>query len=370
MHVLAIEPYYGGSHQAFLDGVSAGSRHRWSLATLPARHWKWRMRSAPAQIVPVVADRIQSQGIPDVILTSDMFDLPTFLGLASRHAALGTWLMDVPVVTYFHENQWAYPTAPEANPDHHFGFTNLLTAAASTTCWFNSEFNRRTFFDLSREFVARMPDARNAIDIDTIERTSHVVPPGFHPPASESDKRDREKREAEAPIRLGWVSRFEHDKRPDRFLELLDRLTKLQIRFELVLLGRRGRSSEVLNDIRKRHGESILFDGYAETRAAYEARLGQIDVVVSTAEHEFFGIAMCEAIWAGAVPVTPNDLSYVEYIPESLRYTTIDLAAEIIQGLQSPAERERLSERCRRRIEAYRIDRVIERIDAALETVG
>ncbi|WP_372896809.1 DUF3524 domain-containing protein [Stieleria sp.] len=364
MQVLAIEPYYGGSHQAFLDGVIAGSRHRWSLATLPARHWKWRMRSAPVQLCPLVADLVQSHGVPEVVLASDMLDLPTWLGLASRDARF-RWLGDVPVVTYFHENQWAYPQAPDARTDHHFGFTNLLTAAASDACWFNSEFNRRTFFELSRDFISRMPDARQAIDLTEIEHASRVIAPGFRPPKI----RDTASRD-DAPIRLGWVGRFEHDKRPDRFLALLDCLTAQAVRFELILLGQRGRRREVIDEIRARHGASILFDDYAESRDAYEARLGQIDVVVSTAEHEFFGIAICEAIWAGAIPVTPDGLSYVEYVAESLRYGAIEQAAEIIKGLQTPADRERLSERCRRRIADYRIDRVVRAIDSALETVG
>ncbi|QDV46573.1 Glycosyl transferases group 1 [Stieleria neptunia] len=362
-HVLAIEPYYGGSHQAFLDGVIAASRHRWSLATLPARHWKWRMRSAPVQLSRLVADLVPARGVPDVVLASDMLDLPTWLGLASRDDRF-SWLGDVPVVTYFHENQWAYPAAPDARADHHFGYTNLLTAAASDACWFNSEFNRRTFFDLSRDFVSRMPDARQAIDLDGIEQVSRVIAPGFRPPKT----RDAAGRD-DAPIRLGWVGRFEHDKRPDRFLALLDRLSDQAVRFELILLGQRGRRSEVLDDIRARHGASIRFDGYAESRQQYEDQLRQIDVVVSTAGHEFFGIAVCEAIWAGAIPVTPDGLSYVEYVPESLRYTSIEQAAEIIKGLQTPADRQRLSERCRRGIADYRIDRVVSVIDTALEAV-
>ena len=46
MRVLALNPYHGGSHRAFLDGWMANSRHRFTLLTLPAHHWKWRMRHA------------------------------------------------------------------------------------------------------------------------------------------------------------------------------------------------------------------------------------------------------------------------------------------------------------------------------------
>ena len=46
MKILALEPYYGGSHKAFLDGWIESSRHQWDLLTLPANKWKWRMRAA------------------------------------------------------------------------------------------------------------------------------------------------------------------------------------------------------------------------------------------------------------------------------------------------------------------------------------
>ncbi|MHC4370623.1 MAG: tRNA-queuosine alpha-mannosyltransferase domain-containing protein [Planctomycetota bacterium] len=44
MKILALEPYYGGSHKAFIDGLSKASRHDWTLLKLPAHKWKWRMR--------------------------------------------------------------------------------------------------------------------------------------------------------------------------------------------------------------------------------------------------------------------------------------------------------------------------------------
>jgi hypothetical protein len=37
-------------------------------------------------------------------------------------------------------------------------------------------------------------------------------------------------------------------------------------------------------------------------------------VIVSTAEHEFFGLSVCEAIAAGAFPLLPDRLSYPELL--------------------------------------------------------
>ena len=46
MRILALEPYYGGSHRALLDGWAAHSQHQWTVLGLPAHSWKWRMRHA------------------------------------------------------------------------------------------------------------------------------------------------------------------------------------------------------------------------------------------------------------------------------------------------------------------------------------
>ena len=51
-------------------------------------------------------------------------------------------------------------------------------------------------------------------------------------------------------------------------------------------------------------------------RAEYERVLRESDVVVSVAEHDFFGVAVVEAIAAGCVPVLPDRLSYPEVVPE------------------------------------------------------
>ena len=57
MKVLALEPYYGGSHKAFLDGWRAHSRHEWTILGLPAYKWKWRMRHAALTFAEQVRER-------------------------------------------------------------------------------------------------------------------------------------------------------------------------------------------------------------------------------------------------------------------------------------------------------------------------
>ena len=55
----------------------------------------------------------------------------------------------------------------------------------------------------------------------------------------------------------------------------------------------------------------------------YVEALSRADVVVSTAFHEFFGVAVVEAIAAGAFPILPNRLSYPELIPSAYNQTCL-----------------------------------------------
>ena len=128
-------------------------------------------------------------------------------------------------------------------------------------------------------------------------------------------------------------------------------------RFKLILLGARPRHSvPELEEIRTTYASNILHDGFADDLEAYWELLATMDVVVSTANHEFFGIAICEAIWAGAVPVVPDRLSYRDHVPESCRYQTLDDAVELIRATQSTETRQQKSELCKNQIESRKPD--------------
>ena len=72
MKVLALEPYHGGSHQEFLDGWTAHSRHDWTALTLPPYKWKWRMRHSAVTFAGEVRRRLAVGEAWDCIFCSDM----------------------------------------------------------------------------------------------------------------------------------------------------------------------------------------------------------------------------------------------------------------------------------------------------------
>jgi glycosyltransferase involved in cell wall biosynthesis len=64
--------------------------------------------------------------------------------------------------------------------------------------------------------------------------------------------------------------------------------------------------------LKRKLGHRIVQFGWLESYADYQRLLGQSDVFISTAQHEFFGIAVMEGVAAGCRPLLPRSLVYPE----------------------------------------------------------
>ena len=94
-------------------------------------------------------------------------------------------------------------------------------------------------------------------------------------------------------------------------------------------------------EAQERLGDAIIHWGYVKEYTDYIRLLQNADLVISTADHEFFGISILEAIVAGAFPLLPNRLSYPELIPAALHPACLyqdeeDLFQKACLRLQSP----------------------------------
>lgn len=300
MQILALEPYYGGSHKAFLDGWSALSPHDWTILTLPAYKWKWRMRHAAVTFAQEVHKHLSGKPPWDLLFCSDMLNLAEFRGLA-RHD-----IGDLPSVVYFHENQLTYPVRLESERDYQFAMTNLTSALAADAVWFNSAFHRDEFLAALDAFLKRMPDHQPAGITEDIRRKASIHPPGVAARPARHGRRP-------GPLRILWAARWEHDKNPEDFFRALAILRKRSIAFRVSVVGEQFREvPEIFAQARRDFADCIDRWGYQESRAEYEAALSEADVFVSTARHEFFGLCAVEAALAGAVPLLPKRLAYPE----------------------------------------------------------
>ncbi len=366
MRVLALEPYYGGSHRAFLDAWSDGSRHRWTLLTLPAYTWKWRMRHGAITLAGAVAERLAAGESWDVLWCSDMLDLAQLRGLAPAavHA--------LPTAAYFHENQLTYPVQVEEERDLHFGFTNFSTALAASEVWFNSAFHRADFLNAATAVLERMPDYQPLDAVGEIRAKSRVFPQGVEPMPPRPARRP-------GPLRILWAARWEFDKDPDTFFEALEIARSAGVEFRLSVLGERfKRVPEVFSRARESFAGAIDRWGYLPRRADYLAALAEADVVVSTAKHEFFGVGVVEAIAAGCFPVLPRRLAYPEVLAglEGAAECFYDGSARALAAkLGALAERRDDlwrgdPERGRRAVAGFAWPVLRPRLDAALEAVA
>lgn len=302
MRILALEPYWGGSHRAFLEGWSKRSRHEWTLLTLPPHKWKWRMRHSALTCARQVADLVAMGKSWDVLLASDMLDLAQFCGLAPAPLAA------LPRVAYFHENQLLYPSPHAESRDLHYAYTNFTTCLAAGMVWFNTAWHRHSFLEALEAFLRRMPDYGHSEEVEAIRRRSMVMPQGIEisPP--------RPVRKPGA-LRIVWAARWEHDKNAGDLYGALKLLREEGVAFSVSVIGEVFQNiPEVFLLIKNEFCDQIMRWGFQASREEYYDALLEADVFVSTAEQEFFGVSLMEAASCGTVPLAPERLAYPEVL--------------------------------------------------------
>lgn len=323
MRILVLEPYYGGSHQAVLDGLLARLGYGYDLLTLPARKWKWRMRGAAITMADE-ARRLHDAGTHwDLIYASTFVNLAEFRGLA------GATVVDVPAIVYFHENQLVYPVRHEAEWDYQFPLTNITSALSAERCLFNTRWNLERFIEEIPGFIKAFPDHHPKGIAERIVAKSQVLAPPFDPELFDSAPVTRGAR-----VRIVWPHRWEHDKGPETFFSAAERLAREGLEFEVVVAGQSFRETEALMaEAASVLGDRLVHLGEPEDRNAYACLLASADVAVSTAVNEFFGLAMIEACYAGCYPLVPDRLAYPELYPAEYRYDGEEQLVARLRGL-------------------------------------
>lgn len=327
MHVLLIEPYFGGSHRAWAEGYRDHSGHDVTLLTLPARWWRWRMRGGAVTIAERAAELAEAGYRPDVVLVSSMIDL----GLL-RSLLPAVWGR-VPAALYLHESQLTYPDSPQLEPDVSYGFLNWTSALAADRVIFNSEYHRDVFFEQVWRLLRGFPDFTHEHLVERVRSNSTVLPVGI----DLSWVRNRPERDG--PPLVLWNHRWEHDKAPEEFFDAVRTLAAEGLAFRLAVCGESFRQvPEEFLQAACDLGDRMEHFGFA-VKAKYREILLRADVVVSTARQEFFGVAVMEAIAAGAFPVLPSRLVYPSLIPAGFREAVLYPEGTLVDRLRSLLER-------------------------------
>ncbi len=309
LNILLLEPYFTGSHACWAEGYKKYSRHKIEILSLSGQFWKWRMHGGA---VTLARQFLSRNSHPDLILATDMLDLPTFLSLTRKF----TW--DIPTAIYFHENQISYPWSPtdsdvQHNRDRHYGFINFSSALAADHIFFNSNYHRNSFLQELPRFLKHFPDHRELNAVQKIEKKSSVLYLGLDLKKFDHFKPEK-KNKQRLPVLL-WNHRWEYDKNPQDFFRVLYSLDDDGLQFQVILIGENfEQRPKDFEKARRQLGNKIIQYGYAETFDDYARWLWRADILPITSHHDFFGASIVEAVYCGCVSLLPTRLSYPELL--------------------------------------------------------
>ncbi|XP_078118869.1 tRNA-queuosine alpha-mannosyltransferase isoform X2 [Sander vitreus] len=337
--VLLVEAFYGGSHKQLIDLLQENVSGC-SVCSLPAKKWHWRARTAALHF---------SQTIPRcpsyrVLFCSSVLNLCELVALRPDLARLKK-------ILYFHENQLVYPVRKDQQRDFQYGYNQILSCLVSDVVVFNSAYNMDSFLSSISSFMKKIPDHRprdldqlirpkcvvlhfplQLLDVSRCEEISEQEHPRDSRPEPGTEDQDPEVQRK--PLHIVWPHRWEHDKNPELFFSTLIKLKERDVNFHLSVLGETYTDvPEVFGEARRVLDSHILNFGFLSSREDFLRVLCEADVVVSTAKHEFFGVAMLEAVHCGCYPLCPKALVYPEIFPAEYLYSTPEQLCKRLQDL-------------------------------------
>lgn len=326
---LLLSAYHTDSHKRWSeDLVNHLEEADWTLLSLPGRHFPWRIRGNPISWMMTEHEALSEHY--DVVVATSMVDLSTLIGLYPH-------LGQAHKVVYFHENQFAYPLAEGQQRRAEPLMVGLYAALTADRVIFNTTYNRDTFLQGAGDFLKRMPERVDRSIVQRIEQASIVMPV----PLTSLPSQTINEESLRQPNLIVWNHRWEYDKNPEDFFAACRQLKSDGVAFQLAVLGQSFRNEPtVFSEAKRDLDEDILYWGYQD-RAEYYRILQQASIVVSTAWHEFQGLAVMEAAQSGCVPLVPDRLCYPELYDRPYRYghSAEDLTSVLTEWLCNPSRR-------------------------------
>jgi len=312
MDILILEPFYATSHRQWVDGLITNSRHNIDLLSMDGRHWKWRMEHSAVYFAQKITQLTKTY---DLILCNDLTNVAVLRGLLMAYGNHDEWYNNISIYIYFHENQITYPWSEtdqdvKLNRDVHYGWINYQSCLAADKVIFNSMFHKYDFLKSLPDFLDQFPDKTDDLTINKLKDKSHVLHIGL----DLQPLIDLPKKENEIPILL-WNHRWEYDKNPESFFNVLFSLADEGLEFEVIVAGEKyKRYPEIFDEAKEKLMHKIIHFGYAKSREVYLQLLAKSDIVPVTSNQDFFGISAIEAIAAGCFPLLPDRLAFSEHL--------------------------------------------------------
>ena len=312
MKILLLSAYDAMSHAYWRNGlVNAFPEHDWTVLTLPPRYFNWRLRGN--SLSWAFGEREALEAGYDLLVCTSMTDLSALKGMVPL-------LSQIPTLCYFHENQFAYPPSARQNNSVEPLILNIYTALTADQVLFNTAYNRSTFLAGAEKLLKKLPDHVPAAAIERLKNNSAVLPVPLPERVFVNDK-DNDRATDDQPLQILWNHRWEYDKSPERLFNAIRLLRQQTDNFTLHVVGQSFRQvPDIFKQAEQEFADVIGCWGYVESGEDYRALLKRCDVVVSTAIHDFQGIAILEGVAAGCIPLVPDRLAYSELFAKKYRY--------------------------------------------------
>ncbi|XP_021255111.1 glycosyltransferase-like domain-containing protein 1 isoform X9 [Numida meleagris] len=294
MSVLLIEAFYGGSHKQLMDLLQEELKEECVLCTLPAKKWHWKARTAALYFMQTVPASANYRFMPEhklahleniigVKRNGDAYQCEGLPG-QQKSRALGGLMKN--------SNACRESGLCEAQPGlcttQHEGLHSPLTAAGRLNKSEASESTNPCQEEDKQQLTFNLCNIWSGMDYQ------------------------------QRPLHVAWPHRWEHDKDPETFFKVLLKLKEQELPFHVSVLGETFTDvPDIFAEAKKALGSSVLHWGYLPSKDDYFQALCMADVVISTAKHEFFGVAMLSreflVLWhcadAAWVPHSPTRYS-------------------------------------------------------------
>ena len=314
MKILLLSAYDAASHQRWRQELEEYfPEHQWTQLSLPPRYFSWRVRGN--SLSWAFSQRELLSQTYDVLIATSMVDLSSLRGFVPE-------LARIPTLIYFHENQFAYPPGEDQLLSVEPQITSIYSALCADNIIFNSAFNRDSFLAGAETLLRRLPDHVPLHVMHELSARSQVVPVPlrndyFVAPAQRSPRPS-----------LIWNHRWEYDKGPERLLAMLRYWFSAGENPPITVhvVGQQFRQQPpVFTEIKDLllAQDSLGEWGFVEDAGRYRQLLRESHIAVSTAVHDFQGLAVLEAVAAGCVPLVPARQAYPEWFGAEACYPSL-----------------------------------------------
>jgi glycosyltransferase involved in cell wall biosynthesis len=317
LNILLLSAYDAASHERWRRELEQQlPHHQWTQLSLPPRYFNWRIRGNSLTWAFTQKELLAQPY--DLLIATSMVDLSALRGFIPA-------LTRLPTLVYFHENQFVYPASDAQFSSVEPQMLTLYSALCADALVFNSAFNRSTFLAGVETLLRRLPDSvppglpqqlRDASQVLSVPLAAHCYQAAMKSPKN---------------FTVIWNHRWEYDKGPERLLAMLKIFfaghcaTEKYPSLTLHVVGQQFRQQPpVFAEIKQLLEQQGALGqwGHVERAEDYRQLLAESHVVLSTALHDFQGLAVLEAVAAGCVPLVPDRQAYPEWFGANFCYVS------------------------------------------------